>query len=350
MGQEQALFPIHRGARAAAWSHATPPLLTTEELESVNVPTCVTFDPETEAVHKNHHVKIIQHAEPWGVELAEKPGSKIEPAKFSSGATFVLERPPKLADATLLGAAQARAPRPDAVFLSRLRPGELVSIGFADDSELTAGAFREEVNANVSHAETMDRWMVRSYKKPTSSGKSGESLLITFDGLNKEQSVDGDSLSDEDGGGSPACVLSGKEGGADVVLLACKHAICVDLIQDGSVLRRGSSIICPACGEVHEGTQDVPNADYCVCKRKAKTVDVSAQEMPALTLKAPRSRVSVESADAPIARLGGPKPPQVGSKNAPRSGLRLSHLWTPESGTTALWNSSAPHRQVTAKW
>ena len=53
-----------------------------------------------------------------------------------------------------------------------------MSIGFADDSELTAGAFREEVNANVSHAETMDRWMVRSYKKPTSSGKSGESQRL----------------------------------------------------------------------------------------------------------------------------------------------------------------------------
>ena len=45
---------------------------------------------------------------------------------------------------------------------------------------------------------------------PRWANKAPRSLLITFDGLNKEQSVDGDSLSDEDGGGSPACVLSGK--------------------------------------------------------------------------------------------------------------------------------------------
>merc|ERR1719174_1382011 len=98
MGQEQTLFPIHRGARAAARSETTPPLLTKEDIESVTWESSAPFDRADESVKKNYHVKILQNGEPWGVELDQERGSKIEPAKLSTGATFVLEQPPKLRD------------------------------------------------------------------------------------------------------------------------------------------------------------------------------------------------------------------------------------------------------------
>lgn len=328
MGHEQTLFPIHRGARAAARSPTTPPLLTKEDVGSVNLASSETFDRADEAVQRNLKVKILQHGEPWGVEPEEKLGSKIEPAKLSTGATFVLEQPPKLHDSTLIGAASAQPARPDAVFLSRLRPGELVSIGFADDSELTAGAFRTEVNCDVSHPEKMDRWMVRSYSKPGGAGNR-ESLLVTFDGLNKESSFDNDSeLSD---GGPTECVICGSS--VDVVLLACKHGICEDHIQDGSVLRRGSTIICPACGQVHAGTQDVPNEAHCVCKRREKTVNFLSQEVPVMqpNLHAGMGISSQEAERAHSARNGarnGARTPRAASSSSGATRLRpLSDRW-----------------------
>lgn len=223
MGRATPLFPTHRGARGAKWTHAgrpaSPPLRAPHEPP-----------PQVDGTIAEDEVA---DGEDWARE-AQVP--------------VVVEQPPQSSVTTLLGWAAAPAERPIAATRGS---SAWVPTAFADDSELTAGPMRDRIELEPPPGRD-HRWCVRPF---------GDGLRVTM----ANPDVPPSEASEPSVFATTCCVCGGSD---RLCELNCRHAVCQSHIGPESRLRIGENVICPACGEIHSGTRNVDDPGHVVCRRK----------------------------------------------------------------------------------